>query len=158
MSTAKAATRPKVAECRRAERAARGVTLRRLHLLMDALKEVGDVRLRRGKRGLDSTLCCAPLAEVEQTNACPLYLGELNHRIRFLAHIANHLSTFLRRVVPAPAILRLLPASSYDHATEHGFTELAALEQQNTAGARGEPPVMSHDDHTDLEVIHDLHQ
>jgi hypothetical protein len=72
---AKAAGSAKVAERRRAERAARGVTLRRLHLLMNALKEVGDVRLRRRECGFNSTLRRAPLAEVEQTYARPLDLG-----------------------------------------------------------------------------------
>ncbi|HUQ18149.1 MAG TPA: hypothetical protein VM099_00940 [Gemmatimonadaceae bacterium] len=66
MRAAKSAARPKIAKRGRAERAALGIALRCLHLLMNALKEVRHIRLRGGgKRGLYSTFGRTPLAEVE---------------------------------------------------------------------------------------------
>jgi hypothetical protein len=59
---------------------------------MHALKEVGDVGLGRSEGRLYPTLGGAPLAEMEQSNSSPFDLGELNHRVRFLAHVANHVA------------------------------------------------------------------
>jgi hypothetical protein len=85
-----AAGRAKISECRGAEGAARSIALRRLHCLVYALEEIGDLWLWNGSAGFDTALCGAPLAQVQQAHACALYLSELNYRIRFLAHITHH--------------------------------------------------------------------
>ena len=90
MRTAKAAGRAEVAEGGRAEGTARSVSLRRLHCLMYALKEVGDLRLGLRCAGFYPALCGAAFTEVQQADACALDLCQLNNRIRFLANIADH--------------------------------------------------------------------
>jgi hypothetical protein len=94
-----------IAEGRGAESAARGIALRRLHLLVDALKEVGHVGLCRSKSGLHPSLGRTPLAEVEQSHSTSLDLGELDDCVRFLADIANHVSpSFAARLNDAPSV------------------------------------------------------
>ena len=145
-----------IAEGGRTERAARGITLRRLHLLVHALEEIAHIGLGRSERGFHTSLSGAPLAEVEQPYSTSLDLSELDDSVRFLANIAHH---FIQPSFAgfAPATTES-PYTSYDYITNNGFGQLAALEQQHSPGSRGKTPVMSDDDHTDLEVIYDLHQ
>ena len=146
----------KIPECRRTEGAALSVTLRRLHLLVHALEEITHIGLGRAERRFHSSLSGAPLAEVEQPHSTSLDLSELDYSVRFLANIAHH--------VIQPSFAGFAPATteslytSYDYITDNGFGQSAALEQQHSPGSRGETPVMSDDDHADLEVIYDLHQ
>jgi hypothetical protein len=98
MRAAQAAACSEIAERGRAESAALRVTLRSLHLLMNALEEVRDIGLRRGESRLHATLGRTPLAEVEQPHSTSLDFSELDDSVRFLADIAYHVSlTFLRR-------------------------------------------------------------
>ena len=87
---AKAAGRAKIPECGGAEGTAGGITLRGLHCLVYTLEEIRDLWLWNGSAGFHTALCGAPLAEVQQAHACALNLSQLNYRIRFLAHIADH--------------------------------------------------------------------
>ena len=48
-----------------------GIALRRLHRLMDALEEIGDLRLGCGRIRLHAALRGATLAEVQQANPVP---------------------------------------------------------------------------------------
>jgi hypothetical protein len=82
--------RLEITERRGAESAARGITLRRLHGLMNTLEKIRDLRLRSGRIRLHSALCGAALTEMQQAHACALYLCELHYRIGFLANVADH--------------------------------------------------------------------
>src|SRR5687768_15907495 len=64
----------------------------------------------------------------------PLNLGELDHCFAFFAQIAYHL---------------------YDDLVYYSFSQPAAFEKQDSVRPRRETPVMSYDDHPDLQVIHD---
>ena len=156
MRASETACRPEIAESRRTESAARCIALRRLHLLVHALEEIAHIGLGRTERGFHPSLSGAPLAEVEQPHSTSLDLSELDDSVRFLANIAHH--------VIQPSFAGFEPATtespykSYDYITNNGFGQPAALEQQHSPRSRGETPVMSDDDHTDLEVIYDLHQ
>jgi hypothetical protein len=59
---------------------------------MDILQEVADVGLRGAERRFHATLRRAPLAQVQQPYAAPLYLGELDYSVSFLADIADHVN------------------------------------------------------------------
>src|SRR5260370_4548337 len=85
-----AASCSEIAEGGRAESAARGITLRRLHLLVHALEEIAHIGLCRSERGLYTSLSSAPLAEVEQPHSTSFDLSELDDSVRFLANIAHH--------------------------------------------------------------------
>src|ERR1700674_2716855 len=74
---------------------------------------------------------------MQLSDPAPLDFSELDHRFSILAQITNHL---------------------YHDLIHYGTTQLATLEQQHFARARGERAVMSNDDHPDLEVIDDLAQ
>ena len=156
MRASEAARRSEIAEGGRTESAARSITLRRLHLLVHALEEIAHVWLCRSERGFHPSLSGAALAEVEQPHSTSLDLSELDDSVRFLANIAHH--------VIQPSFAGFEPATtespytSYDYITNNGFGQPSALEQQYSPRSRGETPVMSDDDHTDLEVIYDLHQ
>ena len=158
VSAAEASGRAKIAERRGAKRATRGVALRSLHLLVHALKEIADVRLGSGQGGFNATLGGAPLAEVEQPHSTSLDFGELDDRVRFLAHIAHHASkpSFAGRT-PVTSVFSLGDCS-YDDVADNRLTQYPTFEQQHSPCARGETSVMSDDDHTDFKVIHDLTQ
>lgn len=130
--------------------------MRRLHLLMNALQEVAHFRLHRGESRLHPAFSRAPLAEVEEPDSIPLDLRKLNYSVRFLANIANH--------VIAPAFVYVVryhgatrPAASDHNLPDYRLAELAALEQQHPAGPRGKTSVVRNDNHSNLEVVDDLH-
>src|SRR5688500_1716119 len=101
---------------------------------MDRLQKIVDLRLGRVDRRLDATLCSAFLAQMQLPDPAPLNLGELDHCFAFLAQIAYHL---------------------YDDLVYYSFSQPAAFEKQDSVRPRRETPVMSYDDHPDLQVIHD---
>lgn len=123
---------------------------------MDALQEVGHLRLHGGESRLDAALSRAPLAEVEQSHSVPLDLGELNYSVRFLANIANHVIApafvYVVRYHGAPSL-----AASYHNLTDYRLAELATLEEQHPARSGGETSVMRNDNHSNLEVVDDLY-
>ena len=138
---------------------ASGVALRCLHLLMNVLQEVFDVGLRSDQRRFNATLRRAPLAQVEQSHSAPLYLGELDNSVSFLADIADHVNPpSFAGSPPAPPVYQTSGNASHNYFADNGLSQSATLEQEHPSGARGETPIMSDDDHTDLQVIHDLHQ
>ncbi len=148
MRASETARCPEIAEGGRTKSAARCIALRRLHLLVHALEEIAHIGLGRTERGFHPSLSGAPLAEVEQPHSTSLDLSELDDSVRFLANIAHHvIQPSFAGFVPATTES---PYTSYDYITNNGFGQPAALEQQDSPGSRGETPVMSDDDHTDL--------
>ena len=119
MRASEATCRSEIAEGRGAERAALSIALRRLHLLVYALKKVAHIGLGCSERGFHAALSRAPLAEVEQSHSTSLDLGELDDSVRFLAHIAHHVSQ--------PSFAGFAPATSeslytsYDYIANNGF-------------------------------------
>jgi hypothetical protein len=102
---------------------------------VDCLEKVVDLGLGSGQRRFDSALGCALLAQMQQSDPAPLDFSELDYSLAIFAQIANHL---------------------YHDLICFGITELATLEQQHPAGARGERAAMCNDDHPDLQVIDDF--
>jgi hypothetical protein len=88
---AEPARRAEIGKGRLAERALRRLALGSRHLLVQRLEEIVDLRLGRGERRLDSTLCCALLAEMQLSHPAPLDFSELDYSLAILAQIANHL-------------------------------------------------------------------
>jgi hypothetical protein len=101
------------------------------------LEKIVDLGLSRGECRLDSTLCRTLLAQMQLSHPAPLDFSELDYSLAILAQIANHL---------------------YDDLICFTIAQLTTLQQQHSAGARGERPAMGNDDHPDLEVIDDLRQ
>jgi hypothetical protein len=87
---AEPAGRSEIAERGRTECAARGIALRRLHCLVDALEEVRDLRLGCGHSRFHAALGSAALTEMQKANPASFHLGKLNYSIPFLADIADH--------------------------------------------------------------------
>ncbi len=157
MRAPKASGCAEIPESGRTEGAARCVALRRLHLLVDALEEVRDLRLGSDYGRLHAALGGAALAETEQTDSCPFDYGQLGDRVRFLANITHHPTSPLRDH-PAKGSHSRHAARSYDYVADDSLSQLPAFQQQHPARPSGKRPVMSDDDHTDLQVIHDLGQ
>ena len=81
---------------------------------MDSLEEIAHSRLRRGESRLHPARRRAPFAEMEQPHSGPFDLGELNHRLCFLADIANHVS-LPSFAVHSPVKTELNPGANLSH-------------------------------------------
>src|ERR1041384_382434 len=78
-----------------AERALRGFTSRRCHLLVNGLQKVVDLRLCSGDGRLDAALSSALLAQMQLSHPAPFDFGELDYSFAILTQIANHPSDHL---------------------------------------------------------------